>query len=254
MTQLAQLFPVNQHEQFPVDVKNLHMFLEVETRWNIWFRRKVEQVKSWLEGVDFIVIKNDHNEYLDLRCTLNMAKELAMLELNDKGAQARAYFIECEQRLRAQDARHLLSSPHRQAKMIAESMLDIGKLFGAPTHLVQIEAVKEVRKHTSIDLAPLLVAAPAQNEISQGDEFLEPTELGKKLKQGSGRSVNLFLESQGLQRKVNGQWEPTQAATGQYSKHSWAKGSKSGYNIKWRVIFIKGIYDHPLIKPSLAFL
>ena len=42
---------------------------------------------------------------MDYFTTLDMAKELAMVERNDKGKQARRYFIECERRLLEPESR-----------------------------------------------------------------------------------------------------------------------------------------------------
>lgn len=92
---LSVLFPVST-ELFMVDVKKLHMFLEVETRYDIWFNRRIADF-GFEQGVDFVVIKNEHNDIIDLRCTANMAKELGMLERSQKGAEIRKYFIGCEE-------------------------------------------------------------------------------------------------------------------------------------------------------------
>jgi phage anti-repressor protein len=75
---LEVLFPASS-ELFSVDVKNLHLWLEVETRVNDWFTRRVKYF-GFTQGVDFVLLKNEHNDIEDLRCTTNMAKELGMLE------------------------------------------------------------------------------------------------------------------------------------------------------------------------------
>lgn len=92
---LADMFPVS-NELFMVDVKKLHLWLEVETRINDWFNRRVKYF-GFAQDVDFILLKNEQNDIIDLRCTANMAKELGMLERSQKGAQIRRYFIDCEQ-------------------------------------------------------------------------------------------------------------------------------------------------------------
>ncbi len=78
-----------------VSAKELHSFLGVETRWDKWIQRRVEDY-DFIQGIDFIVVKNDRNEYSDFRISLDMAKEICMVERNDKGRQARKYFIEVE--------------------------------------------------------------------------------------------------------------------------------------------------------------
>ena len=85
--------------------RQLHMFLEVQTRYNDWFARMKEY--GFTEGVDFNLLKNEQvqkegtrevkREVIDHIMTLSMAKELAMLQRTDKGKEARLYFIRIEE-------------------------------------------------------------------------------------------------------------------------------------------------------------
>ncbi len=87
-----------------VDGRALHDFLEVETRFNDWIERRLDEY-GFEEGKDFFGYSNLSNQTgrggdrrsKEYALTLDMAKELSMVERNAKGKQARQYFIECEQ-------------------------------------------------------------------------------------------------------------------------------------------------------------
>lgn len=85
-----------------VSARKLHQFLEVGTRFNDWFRRRVEEY-SFTLNVDYSILSSDNE---DVMITLDMAKELSMVERNVKGQQARRYFIECEKQLRQVSEQH----------------------------------------------------------------------------------------------------------------------------------------------------
>ena len=83
--------------------RDLHKFLEVETPYHIWFPRMVEY--GFSAGQDY-TNKNVQNPSggrprTDHIITLDMAKEISMIQRTDKGKQARQYFIECERRAKA---------------------------------------------------------------------------------------------------------------------------------------------------------
>lgn len=85
-----------------VSARELHQFLEVKTRFDIWFNRMIEY--GFLENIDFIAYvqkstcaNNREYEQTDSLMKLSMAKEISMIQRNEKGKQAREYFIKCEE-------------------------------------------------------------------------------------------------------------------------------------------------------------
>lgn len=85
-----------------VDARTLHQFLGVDSHFRTWVARRIKEY-GFQDGEDFRSFLGESsggrrsNEY---HITLDMAKELSMVERNEKGRQARRYFIECEKRLR----------------------------------------------------------------------------------------------------------------------------------------------------------
>lgn len=90
----------NFHEQV-VNSRELWSALEVKTEYSHWAKRRLEDVDAQ-ENLDYItVVKKDGRQTLiDYIVTMDIAKEMAMLERNDKGKMIRRYFIEAEKRYR----------------------------------------------------------------------------------------------------------------------------------------------------------
>lgn len=97
-----ELIKVNK-ENNTVSARELHEFLEVGTRFDTWFGRMISY--GFEENSDFRLVaqkratnnpKNPITTYIDYEITIDMAKEISMLQRTEKGKQARQYFIQCE--------------------------------------------------------------------------------------------------------------------------------------------------------------
>lgn len=93
---------INENNEQVVNSRELHKFLEVKTRYNDWINKRVKKY-GFIENIDFVAItkkkvtaQGNTSEYTDHLLKINMAKELAMIENNEKGKVIRKYFIECE--------------------------------------------------------------------------------------------------------------------------------------------------------------
>jgi len=96
---------INGYHTQTCNARELHSFLEVGRDFSNWITSRVEKY-GFVEGEDYLVAKSGEQLpsgtkwKIEYTLTLDMAKELAMVERNDKGRQARRYFIECERQLR----------------------------------------------------------------------------------------------------------------------------------------------------------
>ena len=88
----------NDKGQQLVSARELHEFLEVKKDFTDWFKYRVAQY-GFEENLDFTPIlgkSTGGRPSKDFAIKIEMAKELSMVENNEKGKQARKYFIECE--------------------------------------------------------------------------------------------------------------------------------------------------------------
>lgn len=90
-----------------VSGRELHEFLEIGTKYKDWFRRMVEY--GFEEEIDFIRVaqkratnnlKNPVTTVIDHAISIDMAKEISMIQRTEKGKAARQYFINCEKKLK----------------------------------------------------------------------------------------------------------------------------------------------------------
>lgn len=110
-----QLASIENQTVNTVSARDLHAFLEVGTAFKDWIVRRIEEY-GFIDGQDFCSFLSESSGGRPAReyaITLGMAKELAMVERNDKGKQARQYFIECERiaRERTADPMTYLNDP-----------------------------------------------------------------------------------------------------------------------------------------------
>lgn len=80
-----------------VSARELHEFLEVKTPYDKWFPRMCEY--GFSEGMDFSTFLSESTggrPAQDAQLTIEMAKEICMLQRNERGKQARQYFIQLE--------------------------------------------------------------------------------------------------------------------------------------------------------------
>lgn len=106
-----------------VDARELHAFLENGERFASWIKTRVEKW-NFKENEEFKVFrkipKNSKGgrPSVDFHVTLEMAKELSMVENNIKGKEARLYFIEMEKRALAAMGQMV---PHSHAETLTPS-------------------------------------------------------------------------------------------------------------------------------------
>lgn len=92
-----------------VDGRSLHEWLQVDTEYRHWFPRMVEY--GFVEGIDFRSKMTENpisggRPSINHEMTLDMAKEISMIQRTERGKQARRYFLECEKIAKAQYVAH----------------------------------------------------------------------------------------------------------------------------------------------------
>lgn len=123
------LIPVNYDnpERPTVSGRELHEFLGVKARYNDWFLRMVEY--GFEEGKDFCSFLSESTggrPSTDHQLTIPMAKELCMIQRNERGKQARQYFLKVEEQWNSPEAvmrRAVLIAQRKNDQLKAENKL-----------------------------------------------------------------------------------------------------------------------------------
>jgi len=116
-----------------VSGRELHFFLEVKEKYTEWFKRMLGY--GFVESTDFVLVsertetnnpKNPFTKITNHALKLDMAKEISMIQRNEKGKQARQYFIEVEKRWNDPDM--IIKRAHeilerKVAKLITQNLM-----------------------------------------------------------------------------------------------------------------------------------
>ena len=118
MNELIKLNETKVGDEFvqTVNARELHVFLGNGDMFANWIKNRIEKY-GFVENQDFVSFlettkkPNGGRPSREYYITLDMAKQLTMVENNEKGMQVRKYFIECEKKLREivqpQQAQHV---------------------------------------------------------------------------------------------------------------------------------------------------
>lgn len=87
------------------NARDLWKYVERKRDFSNWIKDRIEKY-GFVEGEDFTVNKfvDGRATVIDYHLTIETAKELAIVENNEKGREVRRYFIECERQAKAAPA------------------------------------------------------------------------------------------------------------------------------------------------------
>ncbi|MFS1539266.1 MAG: antA/AntB antirepressor family protein [Candidatus Phlomobacter fragariae] len=157
-----------------VNERDLHAFLEIKSRFNDWIKNRIKEY-NFIEKLDFITpTKNlvGGGSTVDYHISLDMAKEISMIERNEKGKEARQYFILYEKRAK--------TAPHA---IIPQTLPEALRLATEMAEKVQYLALVNKEQKTEID--------SLKNLFQVG---MLPVQFCKQLNGVNINQANLFLQ------------------------------------------------------------
>lgn len=174
-----------------VSGRELHEKLEVKTPYKKWFDRMIEY--GFAENVDFSVLdKNVQDDtafggeriITEHVMTLDMAKQIAMIQRSDIGKKIRQYFIDVEKEYNNPDM------VMKRALVIADN---------------RIKALQLENKMQEQQIHELKPKADYTDKILQSKKLVTITQIAKDYGM-SGRKMNSILHDLKVQYKQSNQW------------------------------------------------
>ena len=208
-----------------VDARELHEFLQVGTRFDIWLNRQIEKY-GFIDGQDFcsiLIESTGGRPSTEYTLSLDMAKELAMVENNEQGRKARRYFIEVEKRYRGQ----VPAIPQTYAEALQ----------------LAADQARQIERQTA-ELEQSRPAVQFYADVTGSKDAIEMSQAAKIIDCGMGRNKLFgFLRDMGVLRHNN---EPYQ----DFIDRGWFRVVEQKYTkpdgsthitIK-TMVYLKGIY------------
>jgi anti-repressor protein len=191
-----QLIPLDTtgNNEFPVNARDLYDFLDIKQKFADWIPQRIRDYK-FTQGVDYQSLSKTpegggrRKEYI---FTMDMGKELSMLEANERGQQARRYFIECEKGLKEIASIPDFTNAVEAARAWADSQEKL---------LESTQAIEAQTKHIQ-EIEP---KAKYADDVLSSKNSYATTVIASQLGM-SAIKLNRFLVEKSVQRKVSECW------------------------------------------------
>ena len=187
---------VNENQEPIISGRMLHEFLEVKTPYTQWFDRMIDY--GFVENIDFLTVSQKceianggYQNKIDHAIKLDMAKELAMIQRNEKGKQARQYFIEVEKEWNSPD------------KVMARALIMANKTIESKNLMIEQQG-RELEMKSQI-ISELKPKADYTDTILQSKALVNINQIAKDYGM-SARKMNQILADRGVQYKQGKQW------------------------------------------------
>lgn len=186
----------NEDGKLLVSGKELHDKLGIKVHVSTWFKRICEY--GFEENIDFSILKSGNPnggiaKIDDYIITIDMAKEICMIQRSDIGREFRKYFIECEKQLKEVKQKPQLSPQEQLALQLFNGGIDA---ITAHKQLLELET-KELT-NTIEEQKPFV--AIAKERIVKG-ECVSLTDVTKGLNLKKGQ-ISVWAKNNGLLSKV----------------------------------------------------
>lgn len=194
---MNELLRVNyDSDRITLSARELHEFLEIKTKYATWFERMAEY--GFTENIDYRVRypkmgsenRGGQNK-VDHEITLDMAKEIAMLQRSEKGKQCRQYFLELERKWNSPEA--VMNRALEYSRKQVQALLKTNE---------KLELENKMKDQQLNELKP---KADYYDQILQSKSLVLISQIAKDYGLGAP-TMNKKLHELGVQYKQGGQW------------------------------------------------
>ena len=194
---MNELLRVNyDSDRITLSARELHEFLEIETPFKKWFLRMTEYGFNQNFDQREVMDKNVQNPKggrpsTDYEITLDMAKEIAMIQRSEKGKQIRQYFLELERKWNSPEA--VMNRALEYSRKQVQALLQTNE---------KLELENKMKDQQLNELKP---KADYYDQILQSKSLVLISQIAKDYGLGAP-TMNKKLHELGVQYKQGGQW------------------------------------------------
>lgn len=194
MKNVNELFNLKENQDGTVAVsgRELHEGLEIQTPYKQWIDRMIDY--GFEVNTDYIIMSEKVHTQKSVRAyeqenhimTLDMGKEIAMLQRSDAGKNIRRYFIEIEKSYRQQKP----LSTADQIKLIAQGNSELNERIDTVE-----DEITDIRENTKLDAGEYgAIAKAVSNKVAQIRYSMEIDKDNKKANKELFQDINTEIK------------------------------------------------------------